>query len=125
MNGNGLSPAPRKNKNTNKLNTDAKNHVFMALYVFKPVCLATRTSWTIEIVPVASSAKILRPSDFGEQGIYLMGTGEQRPNFDGNKDNIGGGGGIYDFGGTGNKLSYFRGTREQVPPSHTHTLGGP
>ena len=35
------------------------------------------TSWTIEIVPVASSAKILIPSDFVEQGIYLMGTGEQ------------------------------------------------
>ena len=60
------------------------------------------------------------PRGFGEQGIYFRGTGEQRPNFEGNrgtktilgnrehkKTN---------FRFLGNKPIYFRGTREQEPP---------
>ena len=35
---------------------------------------------------------MMRPSQgfwgTGEKGIYFRGTGEQRPNFEGNKDNI-------------------------------------
>ena len=68
----------------------------------------------------------MRPSQgFGEEGnkgIYFRETGEQRPNFEGNrgtktilgnrehkkKNSI--------FGEHGNKPIYFRGTREQVPP---------
>ena len=56
----------------------------------------------------------------GKQGIYFRGTGEQRPNFEGNKDNIGEQGTFENkfsiFGEQGNKPIYFRGTREQVPP---------
>ena len=62
------------------------------------------------------------PRGFGEhrnKGIYFKGIGEQRQNFEGNKDNIGEQG-TYEnnfliFEEQGNKPIYFRGTREQVP----------
>ena len=62
--------------------------------------------------------------EHGEKGIYLMGTGDQRPKFEGNKDQYWGTGNIrnqiFDFRGTREKANLFQGTMEHVPPP-THT----
>ena len=54
--------------------------------------------------------------ELGEMGIYFSGTGEQRPNFERNKDNIGEQGTkenkFSNFGEQGNKPIYSRGGGE-------------
>ena len=57
-------------------------------------------------------------------GIYFRGTGKQRPNFEGNKDNIGETGNIrkqiFHFLGTGEHANLFQGNKGTDIP-----LGGP
>ena len=64
------------------------------------------------------------PGVWGNKGIYFRGTGEQRPNFEGNRGTgeqrqYWGTGNIENkfliLGEQGNKPVYFSGTREQVP----------
>ena len=64
------------------------------------------------------------PRDFWEQGkrgIYFRRTGNQKTNFEGNKDNIGDQGTLENdifsiLWEHGNRPIYFRGTRELVLP---------
>ena len=66
------------------------------------------------------------PRGFGEQGnkgIYFRGTGEQRPNFEGNRGTKTILGNrehkktfFFDYKGTGEQANLFQGTREHVHP---------
>ena len=67
------------------------------------------------------------PRGFGEQGkrgIYFIGTGNQKPNFEGNKDNIGDqftlANDIFRFVETGEQANLFQGNKGTGTP-----LGGP
>ena len=72
------------------------------------------------------------PRGFGEQGnkaIYFRETGEQRPNFEGNREQrqyLGTGNirkQIFDFGGTGEQANLFQGNKGTGTPPPP--LGGP
>ena len=75
------------------------------------------------------STRIMRPSQgfwrTGKKGIYFRGTGEQRPNFEGNRGTKTILGNrehkkIFDFWGTGEQVNLFQGNKGTgTPPPHT------